>query len=315
MSNGQRIETVQQYLLEFFDYCVLMNESKEKTGLHPKNKHKTSYDFDKLKKSYPNLASFVTKNKFNTETIDFSNSEAVIALNSALLKHFYKIDYWGLPKNYLCPPIPGRADYIHHVHDLINKSGPEIKMLDIGVGANCVYPLIANHEYGWSVTATDIDEVALGNAQKIIDENHLESKIKIIKQLDKNKFFENIIKPDDFFHLSVCNPPFHSSAEEARMGTEKKNRNLGLKKNNQNFGGQNNELWYEGGEVAFITKMIQESTQYKKNCKWFSTLVSKSTTLPLIYEELKKVNVMNLKTIDMAQGQKKSRIIAWTFTL
>ena len=292
----------------------------EKTGLHPRNKHKSSYDFKELIKSYPTLSPFVKKNKFNNESIDFSDATAVKALNTALLKHFYNVKYWDVPKNYLCPPIPGRADYIHMVADLLTPGngqipkGTSVRMLDIGVGANCVYPLIAHQEYGWSVVGTDVDAIALENATTIIKENGLEASIKFRHQSDKTKIFENIMKSDDSFHISVCNPPFNSSAEEARQGTEKKNRNLGLKRDNHNFGGQNNELWYEGGEEAFILKMIQESVVYQKNCLWFSTLVSKSTTLPAVYEELKKRNVAAFKTIDMAQGQKKSRIVAWTFT-
>jgi 23S rRNA (adenine1618-N6)-methyltransferase len=283
----------------------------EKTGLHPRNKHKSSYDFKELIASYPKLTPFVQKNKFNNESIDFSNPQAVIALNSALLKHFYNVGQWEIPKDYLCPPIPGRADYIHQIADLLTPSngqtpkGPTIKMLDIGVGANCVYPLIANSEYGWSVVGTDIDETAVNNATKIVDNNKLSSDSKIVLQ--------NVIGANDFYNIVVCNPPFHSSIEEARAGTEKKNRNLGLKKNVQNFGGQSNELWCEGGEVSFIMKMIQESVPFKNNVLWFSTMVSKSTTLPFIYDELKRLNAVSFKTIDLAQGQKKSRIVAWTF--
>jgi 23S rRNA (adenine1618-N6)-methyltransferase len=292
----------------------------EKIGLHPRNKHKSSYDFKELIKSHPSLAPFVAKNKFNTDSINFSDANAVKALNTALLKHFYKISYWDVPKDYLCPPIPGRADYIHQIADLLTPAnaqvptGASIRMLDIGVGANCVYPLIAHQEYGWSVVGSDIDVTALDNATKIVKENSLEASIKIRHQENKDKFFENVIKKDEFYNITVCNPPFNSSADEAAQASERKNRNLGIKKGNLNFGGQSSELWYEGGEAAFITKMIQESVAFQKNCHWFSTLVSRSVTLPLVYEELKKRNVASFKTIDMNQGQKKSRIVAWTFT-
>ncbi len=298
-------------------YLAGMNE---KTGLHPRNKHKSNYDFPELVKSVPDLAKFVAANKYGNDSIDFSNATAVMTLNSALLKHFYNIKSWNVPKNYLCPPIPGRADYVHQVADLLTgpdgkiPTGAQIKVLDVGVGANCVYPLIASREYGWSIVGSDIDEVAVTNAEKILKENDLNSTVKILLQKDKTKYFENIVKPDDFFNATICNPPFNSSAEEARKGTEKKNRNLGLKRDNQNFGGQNNELWCEGGEAAFILGMIQESTRFKKNVHWFSTLVSKLETLPLVYDELRRLNAVSFKTIDMAQGQKKSRIVAWTFT-
>ncbi len=297
-----------------------MEKIETKIGLHPRNKHKTSYDFKELIKSHPPLSVFVKLNQYNNESVDFSDSQAVIALNTALLKYFYHIKFWEIPKNYLCPPIPGRADYIHHVADLLTPAngkiptGEKIKVLDIGMGANCIYPLIAHQEYGWKVIGSDIDSVAITNAKLIVENNKLTKEIEIRQQKDKTKFFEYIIEPSEFFHLTICNPPFHTSLEEARAGSEKKNRNLGLKKNSQNFGGQNTELWYEGGEVSFIKGMIAESMNYKKNCLWFTTLVSKATTLPFLYEEIKKMGVASFKTIDMAQGQKKTRIFAWTFT-
>jgi 23S rRNA (adenine1618-N6)-methyltransferase len=285
-----------------------------KNGLHPKNKHKNGYDFGELTKSSPALKPFVSKNKYGNDSIDFGNPLAVKALNQALLKYHYDVNYWDIPKNYLCPPIPGRADYIHHIAELLpNKPGTQIRMLDIGTGANCVYPLIAHREYGWNVVGTEVDKTALENAEKIIRENHLENAITLREQKEKEKIFSGVVLPDEFFDLSICNPPFHSSAEEARAGSDRKIRNLGLKKKTLNFGGQSTELWCEGGEEKFILTMIKESVVYQKQCRWFSTLVSKSATMPVLYEELKKMKVLEVRTLDMAQGQKLSRVLAWRF--
>ena len=114
----------------------------------------------------------------------------------------------------------------------------------------------------------------------------------------------------------MCNPPFHSSAAEAQQGTERKWKNLGHQKNIKptlNFGGQSNELSCKGGEQAFINKMIEESSQFAQACLWFTTLVSKSENLPAIYNALKKVGAISFKTINMSQGNKISRLVAWTF--
>lgn len=284
----------------------------KKAGLHPKNKHKNGYDFTLLVKSYPALAPFVVKKPDQTETIDFSDPKAVVALNAGLLKAYYKVDHWQIPLGHLCPPIPGRADYIHHVAELIPNTNTQLKALDIGVGANCIYPLIAHSEYGWNVVGSDIDEIALKNAQTIIDKNKLNDSITLRLQKDSNKIFEGIIASDDFFHFTICNPPFHASAEDAAHSSNRKNRNLGHKKNTLNFGGKNSELWCEGGEIEFITKMIHESVNFKKNVHWFTTLVSRYESMPFLMEELKKLNIKTIRTLDMAQGQKRSRILAWT---
>ena len=85
---------------------VLVNE---KSKLHPRNRHRERYDFKSLISTCPELAPFVARNRYNDDTIDFANPKAVLLLNKALLKHFYGIENWNIPPNYLCPPIPGRA--------------------------------------------------------------------------------------------------------------------------------------------------------------------------------------------------------------
>ncbi|MDO9180821.1 MAG: 23S rRNA (adenine(1618)-N(6))-methyltransferase RlmF [Bacteriovorax sp.] len=291
-----------------------------KSGLHPRNKHNSRYDFLELSKLTPELAQFVSKNKYNDDSIDFANPDAVKALNKSILKYFYNISNWDIPKNYLCPPIPGRADYVHQAADLLGAMnggqiplGGKIRMLDIGVGANCVYPLIANSEYKWHIVGTDIDQVALNSASKIVESNKLETQIKLRLQPVMKNIFEGIILKEDFFDITISNPPFHSSLEEAQGSNQRKTKNLGRPAAGLNFGGVANELWCTGGEVAFAKQMIKESITYKYNCFWYSTLISKYTSLPEIYDALKMANVQDFKTIDMAQGQKKSRVIAWTF--
>ena len=296
----------------------------EKSDLHPRNKHRFRYDFKQLSQCCPELAAFVSVNKYNNESIDFSNPLAVKTLNKALLKQFYGISNWDIPANYLCPPIPGRADYIHYMADLLiasNKDilpqGDSIKILDIGVGANCVYPIIGKSEYDWHFVGSDIDPVAIKSAKNIIESNDsLKDAIELRLQTSSSAIFRNIIKSGEMFDMSICNPPFHASLAESEAGTERKWKNLGIKKDNKtalNFGGKNNELWCQGGEEAFVHKMIEQSAQLPLSCFWYSTLVSKKSNLAGVYRLLKNLNAFDIKTIDMAQGQKVSRIVAWTF--
>jgi 23S rRNA (adenine1618-N6)-methyltransferase len=267
---------------------------------------------------------FIFINKYDSETIDFANPEAVKMLNKAILKHFYNISNWDIPKNYLCPPIPGRADYIHYIADLLASSnagiipkGKSIKVLDIGVGANCVYPIIGNHAYDWQFVGSDIDPVAIQSAKNIIENNEVISgKIEVRLQTSSANIFKGIILPDEVFEVSICNPPFHTSLAEATAGTQRKIKNLGGKKSSKptlNFGGQNAELWCEGGEESFVKKMILESATIPNQCVWFTSLISKKEHLPSIYRALKNVKALEVRTIDMAQGQKTSRIVAWSF--
>lgn len=300
----------------------------EKTNLHPRNQDRFGYNFDELIKILPNLEQFVTTNENQIKTIDFSNPNAVKALNKALLIDHFDIQEWDIPQDYLCPPIPGRADYIHYIADLLATAnngiipeGEAVQGLDIGVGANCIYPIIGNSIYGWSFVATDIDENAIQNCKKIIIANpKLIDAISLQLQTESRFIFKNIITPEDRFTFTICNPPFHSSQEEASKSALRKINNLQDKTFENkialpilNFGGQNAELWYKGGELGFLTQMIYESAKYPLQCLWFTTLVSKKENLSTVYKTLDKVNAVEVKTIDMAQGQKTSRIVAWTF--
>ena len=304
----------------------MQKKPNEKKGLHPRNKLGGRYDFRQLVDCCPELAAFVARNAYGNESIDFANPDAVRMLNRALLKKTYGITGWNLPAQYLCPPIPGRADYLHHLADLLAAGngdvipcGEAIRVLDIGVGANCVYPLIGHGEYGWRFVGTDIDRDALACAQAIVDANseHRDA-IELRFQASRLAIFKGVLQPDELFDLSMSNPPFHASMDDARIGTERKWQNLGQavtgdKASLKNFGGQSTELCCAGGEQGFVSRMIAESAEIPRHCLWFTTLVSKASSLPVVYRALKEAGVADSRTIAMAQGQKKSRIVAWTY--
>ncbi len=301
-----------------------MEHNKIKTTLHPRNKHRERYNLQLLATSLPELRPYIKINQYNTESIDFFDPKAVKMLNSALLKHYYGIGNWDIPQDYLCPPVPGRADYIHHIADLLSETnagviptGSKIKCLDVGTGASCIYPIIGAKDYDWSFVGTDTDNLAVQSAKKNIEINlPLSRKIKIRLQSQPHHIFTGIINKNENYAVSICNPPFHSSPEEAQSAAIRKVKNLKHKKVKQptlNFGGQSNELWCEGGEQQFVRKMIKESKQFAYSCLWFTSLISKEANLRGVYRALKKAEVMDIKTIPMSQGNKTSRIIAWTF--
>jgi len=238
-----------------------------KHGFHYRNKHKYGYNFNYLIKYHDSLLSYLYINKYGNQSIDFSNDSAVKALNSALLKAHYNLQSWDIPNNYLCPPIPSRVDYIHHLADLIADmdslsssssisssggykydnditkdhndhdsriipTGKTIKGLDIGMGANCIYPILGVSEYNWSFVGTEIDKIAIDSVKKIIESNPiLIDNIEIRHQSNNQNIFIDIIKENDKFDFCCCNPPFHSSMTSAIKGTQQKWRRLGYKTN------------------------------------------------------------------------------------
>lgn len=238
--------------------------------MHPRNNHRFRYEFDVLMQRTPELEAHIFTNEHGATTLDFSDPLAVKILNRALLKTYYGMADWDIPANYLCPPIPGRADYIHYIADLLAEcnhntipTGANVMGLDIGVGANCIYPILGNALYGWSFVATDSDKRALENCMRLIEKNrHLNEVISLQQQVNSRFIFKGIIQTEDQFAFTICNPPFHNSKEAAAQSASRKIAHLTQQKTLQptlNFGGQSNELWYDGGELAFITQMIYES--------------------------------------------------------
>ncbi len=297
---------------------------QEKPRLHPRNKNRERYDLNALIFSIPELKSYVAKNKFGLESIDFANPRAVKLLNKAILHHNYGIAAWEFPDENLCPAVPGRADYIHHIADLLAAKnfgtvpmGDEITCLDVGTGASCIYPIIGVTEYGWRFIGSDTDPASIASAEKIVRANaSLTGKIECRLQQNPSNTFQGIIHRDDKIDITISNPPFHSSMEEAQKGTRRKVRNLSGKKTKTpvlNFAGISNELIYPGGEYAFIETMIRESKVFSANCSWFSTLVSKESNLKRIQRLLEKSGARQIKTIPMGTGNKISRIVAWSF--
>ncbi|NDW21661.1 23S rRNA (adenine(1618)-N(6))-methyltransferase RlmF [Alteromonas hispanica] len=319
--------------------------------MHPRNYHKDGYPMAALCESYPALRPHIINAKSGKKSIDFANPDAVVALNGALLAHYYNVERWQLPKGYLCPPIPGRADYIHGIADLLAESavdvrsnekaeavkGAHIKGLDVGVGANAIYPIIGSQVYGWSFVGSDIDKNSCDNALKIVKSNKvLRPLISIKQQIKPEHIFKNIIENNERFAFTMCNPPFHKSKRDALAGSTRKSKNLAANKlkrsgkgssassresnagTSLNFAGQANELWCEGGELAFIQRMIKESIEIKDNVGWFTCLVSKSEHLAPIKKSLAYYSTENdcvlvHKVVNMGQGNKLSRFIAWSF--
>ena len=197
---------------------------------------------------------------------------------------------------------------------LLNR--PAVRVLDVGVGASAIYPLVGHREYGWSFVGTDIDGAALASAARIIAANPgLDAAIALRRQPRREALFAGVVGPGERFDLTLCNPPFHGSLREAREAAQAKWRKLGRGSagSTRNFGGQGAELWCDGGEVGFVRRMIAESAAIPGQVRWFTTLLSHSAGLPAVQRALRQAGAVEVRTVPMAQGQKQSRFVAWTF--
>jgi len=140
-------------------------------------------------------------------------------------------------------------------------------VLDIGMGANCVYPLIGYSEYRWHFLGSEVDPTAVAAAKAIVQSNGLNKAIQLRQQSNPKQILLGLLEPGERFDLTMCNPPFHASMDEATKGSERKWRALGKADPKRklpvlNFGGQSAELWCEGGEARFVTQLIAESAHF-----------------------------------------------------
>jgi len=311
-----------QNTIAIFEYSnslssSIMKKASNKSSFHSNSKHQNSYDIDALVKVNPNLKKYIVNNTTGEKSVKFSNSNAVKELNTALLIHHYNIEYWDIPEGYLCPAVPGRADYVHHIAELLEGKRGSVKLLDVGTGANLIYPIIATQEYDWTVIGTDIDQEVLKSAQNIINRNkRLQLSVELRRQPNKQDIFHNVIDTKEYFDLTMCNPPFYKSAEEAVKNNQRKNKNLHgskSKKTKRNFAGQATELWTEGGEKQFLKDMVYQSRKYGHQVGWFTTLVSREAHIPAIRKSIESVKASRAKIIVLGTGNKTSRIVAWKF--
>ena len=290
--------------------------------MHLQNPYQKRYDIKRLVEHYPSLQKFIVLNPSGEETIDFSSSSGVYALNKAMLLADFNLTEYHLPTGYLIPPIPGRLDYLLHIRDFLSEKyniplDSKLRGLDIGAGANGIYCILAVQHLNWSMVGAESDAKAIEIAKANMHHTKtLQDKVEMRHQENKSFLLKNIIKSQEQFDFTICNPPFHSSREEAVKGSFRKIKNLGGPMDNKeltlNFEGQANELWCNGGEALFIKRLIKESIMFKNRVKVFSSLVANSNNLLKIEKQLKKVKA-NYHIIPMVRGNKKTRSILWWF--
>ncbi len=286
-------------------------------GRHPRNRHRDGYDYAELTARCPELTTVVIEHPRGGPTIDFSDPASVRALNRALLLTGYGLDDWSLPPDALCPAVPGRADLIHHLADLLGPDARDAVLLDIGTGAGAIYPVLGAAAYGWRFVGTEVDPETCAWAAGMVARNtSLAGRVEIRHQPDPHRLFAGVTRPGERFAASLCNPPFYASEAEAVAETQRKRRVQGAADPDaavRSCGGRPHELWCEGGEAGFLARMIDESAERPRLCRWFTSLVSDRGHLPALQRRLAAAGAAEVRVITWAFGAKRTRMLAWSF--
>lgn len=290
--------------------------------MHPNNPFRGDYPLAALAELVPELRKYFITTKAGTLSLDFSHPQAVKWLNKALLLKQYAIRFWDVPDSYLTPPVPGRLDYLLAMADLLAEGhggeipkGKAIRLLDIGTGASCIFPLLAQAHFGWLAVGSEVDAKALKAARAIAQLNpSLKGKIEIRHQTYTDQIFVGVTQAEERFDCCVCNPPFYTSAAAAAKASDRKWAQLGKNPSLQrNFGGQAHELHRPGGEKAFALQMVRESQERPNLCGWFSVLLSNKAHETPVYQALLRAKAARVEVLPLTQGNKEARAIAWRF--
>ena len=277
--------------------------------MHPRNRYRSPHDFPALAKLEPELADYLITTPDGRTSLRFGDPRAVYLLNRTLLLRDYGLTHWDLPAGHLTPPVPGRLDYIHLLHDLCPDAG---RVLDIGTGASLIYPLLGRKEYGWQFVGTEVNPTSLRVAGAIIKANRLKG-IELRRQ-QVGHILTGILRPGERVDLTMCNPPFFASRESAVAAGRAKWQKLGKRDRGLTFGGADSELHTPGGEAGFLRQYIAESKAHANQVRWFTTLVSKSGYLGAALQQLERVGAKPPSVLPLEQGNKRMRVLAWQFS-
>ncbi|XP_026274624.1 U6 small nuclear RNA (adenine-(43)-N(6))-methyltransferase [Frankliniella occidentalis] len=289
--------------------------------MHPRNPYKTQPSFKDLAVKNEEFRLHATIDISGKVSIDFKKAETIRALTRALLKEDWNLDV-TLPKEYLVPTVPLRLNYILWIEDLVaalklEDTGSPVYGIDIGTGASCIYPLLASRKNGWNMIGVEKDNTCLNHAQQNVLHNKLESLVKVCKNdgemIIDTSVMDGAFEPmPTYFHFTMCNPPFFSSEEELEKTHKSRSANSPRPPPNNARTGSANEVVVEGGEVAFVHKMIDDSQQAKDKIRIFTTMLGHKSSVSKVLKYLKEKNISEIASTEFCQGHTTRWGIAWS---
>ncbi|KAI3201012.1 hypothetical protein DTO027I6_6115 [Penicillium roqueforti] len=251
--------------------------------------------------------------------LDFNDPATIRQLTTTLLEQDFGLKV-EIPDDRLCPPVPNRLNYILWLQDLIDSTagglhegydkGREVVGLDIGTGCIGIYPLLgcATREQ-WKFVATDVDENNIRTAQHNVALNNLDSRIQLVKSDPAGPLFPLDQIGQEALDFTMCNPPFYTSRDELIRSAEEKKR--------VPFSactGAEVEMVTDGGEVAFVKRMVDESLQSRTRIQWYTSMLGKLSSVSVILEKLIKHDNHNFAVTEFDQGGKTKRwAVAWSW--
>ncbi|XP_055935505.1 RNA N6-adenosine-methyltransferase mettl16-like [Argiope bruennichi] len=276
--------------------------------MHERNIYKNRPDFGKIAIDYPEFSTYVIPDKKGKFRIDFNDPNALRMLTRILLKKDFDLNV-EIPDGYLIPTVPQRLNYILWIEDLLTvlpKERDTVSGIDIGTGPCAILSLLGSKKNGWHFLSTETADEAMLRAKKNIENNNLESHIKVSKVNKGTVLHDVMIGNEENFDFCVCNPPFFENKDDIRKKTPRMKEKLEIFAKKE-------EIFAEGGEVSFIKQLLKDSLMLKDRISLYSSMFGKKKSFIEILKELQNVEGVTYTKTEFCQGNTIRWGIAWTF--
>nr|XP_018902763.1 PREDICTED: methyltransferase-like protein 16 homolog [Bemisia tabaci] len=277
--------------------------------MHPRNIYRTPPNFKELALQFPELRPYAKPDLNGKVQIDFKNQDALRVLLKVLLIKDFQLNI-ELPPEKLVPTLPLRLNYILWIEDLLEHAGLSNPVgIDIGVGASCIYSLLAAKKNNWRMLGTETDQASYQAALKNVEINSLQSLVKVVL-VNEETILDGAIDEAEDYTFCMCNPPFFGSMKE--VSGKSRSPNSRAPPRNAHTGIEN-ELVTEGGEVAFVGRIIHDSKKLQNKVKIYTSMVGIKSNLKKLVSLLKSTSVESVTQTTFSQGRTMRWGVAWTY--
>lgn len=285
--------------------------------MHPRNPYSAPIGIAELARQFPDVCDHVISRSANGHIVyDWNAPGATYAVTRALLKRDFALD-WQQPPQFLCPPVPGRLNYLLWVEDLVLQdaaAATSVCVADIGTGASAIFPLIGARRFGWSFIALDSSADALEHARANVDRNCLQHLVSLRLVPHDGNIADALALHPSITH-TMCNPPFFSSSSSSAWRQRAHAGGAGGAGVKVACAAVEPELYTEGGELEFMGKIIQQSaaSPCRHHVRWFTCMVGIKADLAQLKRMCSDAGAAQVRTTTFFQGQTLRWGLAWSF--
>ncbi|KAJ1513540.1 hypothetical protein HMI54_014881 [Coelomomyces lativittatus] len=175
----------------------------------------------------------------------------------------------------------------------------------------------------WKFIATDIDPKAVENATELVTLNQLQDRITVMLSSPcattlksttlSNPLIPPCLKKSSFpkLTMTVCNPPFYEDEAHQERSRARKSTVHPITPTTVM------EACTLGGEVQFVTELIQVSQEWAHQIVWFTTMLGFKSSVQTLEKTLKGLNPPPTMVVcrPLIQGRTLRYLLAWSWYL